>query len=246
MAISSRRALGWHGRFDALLLHSHPRRLGRVSEGTGCDRDRGTGWDRVSGSDRADRQPVRHPRRPCGRWTRAVGHPPTSGDDLPPSDPVSRVEHSDSPLRSNHADDPRPPNRRRSVGGCPALAVRGLDTAHRRDGGRGEVGVRRARLGGLLGLGPCGEHGVDAVARCHRVLPHIPYRATRRAPSPMECAVRNAALRPDHPRRLSHEIGRDRIDPLLCREPGHRRRTPHGGGTGYRIDRPGGVDRLQR
>ena len=50
----------------------------------------------------------------------------------------------------------------------PAPAPRLPRRAHRRHGRRRPLGLRRARLGRLLGLGPGGEHGPAAVARGRR------------------------------------------------------------------------------
>ncbi len=178
------------------------------------------GHPRDDPDDGARRRPVLatgHPRDP-GPRPHADPRPP--GDADSPAHALSRPAPLRGAVRVRRRCR-RPPRTPRRPRPCPPRGGRG---GGRHRGGaraRGQLGLRRARLGRLLGLGPGGERSPDAVAR-------PPALAARGA-----CAVGiivgiaagagracRGAARPGVLRRVDDPGGGERVGPRLRR--GHR------------------------
>ena len=190
---------------------------------------------------RRRRQPLRDARPGARRRRRPQPAAPAPEHDDPPADALLGLRGVHGAVRLRDRRPRHPPHRRRLDPRHAALRADRLGAARLRPPARRPLVLHRARLGRLLGLGPGGERGADAVAGRHRLpaLDHGPGEA--RHAEGLERLPDRRHLLAGAARHLPRPLRRPAVDPRLRRQ---HRRPLHPRPDRGRPDRLDGADRL--
>ena len=214
------------GAVRARLGASPPPRPGR--RGGSCPR---RPHRRLRGRRAGLRRSLRHAGRARHRRWRPDPHPRAPGHALPPAAALRRPGGLRRALRRGRGGISPPLLRHGVVGPGAPLHRRGVGGAHRGNGRRRPLGLRRVGMGRLLGLGPGGERRSAAVAGGHCPAARRGGRRARRPGRPGRAGAGHGHLRARPGGHRPHPLGRRHLGARLRRGP-LGGPGPGGGGRG--------------